>query len=50
MSFPRRRQIFGQPPRIAVLLQLVHDIIGNSVTLFFRQFLAKPAHEFADAS
>jgi hypothetical protein len=45
MSFPRRRQIFGQPPRIAVLLQLVHDIVGNPVAFFFCQFLTKPANK-----
>jgi hypothetical protein len=43
----RRRQIFGEPPWIAVLLQLVHDIIGNTVTFFFGQFLTKSAHKFA---
>ena len=49
MNFSRR--IFlGQPPRIAVLLQLVHDIIGNSVALFFCQFPRKAAHQFAGTS
>ncbi len=33
-----------------MLLQLMHDIIGNSVTFFFGQFLAKSAHQFARAS
>ena len=33
-----------------MLLQLVHDIIGNTVTFLFRQFLAKSAHKFAGAS
>jgi hypothetical protein len=35
------RQFFRQPPGIAVLLQTMHDIIGNPVTIFFRQL---PAH------
>jgi hypothetical protein len=30
-----------------VLLQAIHDIIGNAVAFFFRQLLAKSAHEFA---
>jgi hypothetical protein len=50
VSFSWWRQFFGQAPRIAVLLQLMHDIIGNSVSLFFRQFRAKTAHEFARSS
>jgi hypothetical protein len=28
----------------------MHDIIGNSVAFFFRQFLAKSAHKLARAS
>jgi hypothetical protein len=32
-----------------VLLQTMHDIIGNSVALFFRQLLAKTADKFARA-
>ena len=35
---------------IAVLLQAMHEIIGNSVAFFFRQFVAKSAHKFARAS
>jgi hypothetical protein len=34
VSFSRRRQIFRQSPRIAVLLQSVNDIIGNAVAFF----------------
>ena len=33
-----------------MLLQLMHDIVGNSVAFFFGQFLAKSAHKFAHAS
>ncbi len=29
---------------------MMHDIIGNAVPLFFRQFLTKTSHEFAGAS
>jgi len=47
VSFSRRRQVLGQSPRIAVLLQLVHDIIGNSVAFFFGQFFSKSANKFA---
>lgn len=32
-----------------MLLQTMHDIIGNSVALFFRQLLAKTPHKFARA-
>jgi hypothetical protein len=32
-----------------VLLQAMHDIIGNSVAFFFRQFLTKSAHKFPRA-
>jgi hypothetical protein len=42
MTFLRRRQFLRQSPRIAVLFQAMHDIIGNSVAFFFRQFLACP--------
>ena len=49
VSFSGRRQIFRRSPRIAVLLQTMHDIIGNSVALFFRQLLAKTADKFARA-
>jgi hypothetical protein len=37
VSFSGRRQILRQSPRIAVLLQTMHDIIGNSVALFLGQ-------------
>jgi hypothetical protein len=30
-----------------VLLQAMHDIIGNSVAFFFRQLLAKTPYKFA---
>ncbi len=50
VSFSGRRQIFGEPPGIAVLLQPMHDIIGNSVALFLGQLLAKIPHKFARAS
>jgi hypothetical protein len=30
-----------------VLLQTTNDIVGNSVTFFFCQFLTKTAHKFA---
>ena len=33
-----------------MLLQTMHDIVGNSVAFFFRQFPAKSAHELAYAS
>jgi hypothetical protein len=33
-----------------VLLQAIHDIISNSVALFFRQFLPKTSHKFARTS
>ena len=33
-----------------MLLQLLHDIIGHSVTFFFRQFRTKSAHKLARAS
>jgi hypothetical protein len=39
-----------QAPWIAVLLQTMHDIIGNPVAFFFRQSFAKTAHEFARTS
>jgi hypothetical protein len=32
-----------------MLLQLMHDVIGNSVAFVFCQFLAKSAHKFARA-
>jgi hypothetical protein len=32
-----------------VLLQTMHDIIGNSVAFFFRQPLTKTPHKFARA-
>jgi hypothetical protein len=38
VSFSERRQIFGQPPRIAVLFQSMNDVVGNSVAFFFHQF------------
>jgi hypothetical protein len=41
--------LLRQSPRVAVLLQSIHDIIGNSIPLFFGQFLAKSAHEFPRA-
>jgi hypothetical protein len=50
VSVSWRRQFFRQSPRIAELLQLVHDIIGNTVAFLFRQFLAKSAHKFAGTS
>jgi hypothetical protein len=50
VPFAGRRQTFRQSPRIAVLLQAMHDIIGNTVTFLFRQFLAKSAHKFAGTS
>lgn len=34
---------------VAVLLQSVHDIVGNAEAFFFRKFFAKPAHKFARA-
>jgi hypothetical protein len=40
VSFSGRWQIFGEPPRITVLFQTMHDIIGNAVAFFFRQLLA----------
>ncbi len=46
MTFSRR-QLVRQSPWIPVLLQTVHDIIGNSVAFFLAQLLAKPAHKFA---
>ena len=33
-----------------MLLQAIHDIIGNSIAFFFRQPHAKSAHKFARAS
>jgi hypothetical protein len=33
-----------------MLFQTTHDIIGNSVALFFVQLLAKSAHKFARPS
>ena len=50
VSFSGRWQIFGEPPKIAVLLQAMHDVIGNSVALFLCQFLTEATHEFARAS
>jgi hypothetical protein len=49
VSFSGRRQFFGQPPRITVLLQTMNDIIGNAVAFFFSQLLAKSSHKFARA-
>jgi hypothetical protein len=46
MSLSRRRHFLRQPPGIAVLFQLVHDIIGNPIAFFFGQFLAQAAHKF----
>jgi hypothetical protein len=45
MSFSGRQQFLRQAPRIAVLLQPMHDIVGNAVAFFFRQFLTKPANK-----
>jgi hypothetical protein len=45
MSFSGWRQLLRQSPGIAVLFQTMHDIIGNTVALFFCQFLTKAAHE-----
>jgi hypothetical protein len=50
MSFSGWRQLLRQSPGIAVLFQTMHDIIGNTVALFFCQFLTKAAHEFARTS
>ena len=33
-----------------MLLQTMHDVIRNSIALFFRQFVAKSAHKLACAS
>ena len=33
-----------------MLLQTMHDIIGDAIAFFFSQFLAKPAHKFARTS
>jgi hypothetical protein len=49
MTFLWRRQFLRQPPGITLLLQSMHDIIGNSVSFFFRQFLPKAANKFARA-
>ena len=43
-------QLLRQSPGIAVPFQTMHDIIGNTVALFFCQFLTKAAHEFARTS
>lgn len=37
------RQVLRLPPWISVLLQTMHDIIGNSVAFCYRQFLTKSA-------
>jgi hypothetical protein len=50
MALAGRRKFVGQAPWIAVLLQLMHDVIGHSVTFFFRQFGTKAAHKFARLS
>jgi hypothetical protein len=34
-------------PGIAVLLQLVHDIIGNQEALIFAEFVPQAAHQLA---
>jgi hypothetical protein len=44
---PARRRGFFISPRIAVLLQAMHGIIGNAVAFFVGQFLAKSAHKSA---
>jgi hypothetical protein len=49
MSLSRWRQILGQSPGVAVLLQAMHDIICNSVTLFLSEFFTQSTHKFAGA-
>lgn len=44
------RQIFRQAPRIAVLLQLVHYVIGNTIAFFLRQPLPQATNELSSAA
>jgi hypothetical protein len=49
MPLSGRPQILRQSPRIAMLFQPMHNIVGNSVAFFFRQLLTETAHKFSCA-
>jgi hypothetical protein len=45
MSFAGRRQIFGQSPRIAVLLEPMHYVVSDAIAFLFTQTLPQSTNE-----
>jgi hypothetical protein len=49
MAPARRRQILIQSPRIAALLQLMHDIVSYAKAFFLTEALSQSANQFPRA-
>ena len=41
--------LFFEPPRVAMLLKLVNDVVGNAKPLCFVEFMPQAANQFARA-